>query len=226
MGPFHPNFEDLPTSLALFPLPGILLLPDQILPLNVFEDRYIRMFEDIMGQGRLVGILQPRDPSDKELETQAIESETALFDMGCMGRVTSFEETSDGRFSVQIRGVCRFTLNDAKLLERGYREGAISWDGFQDDLHENEIVDLDTAKLFDLLRLFFKKNEMSMDMKMIETAPINRMINALSMICPFGAMERQALLEVQTLQGRGQMLITLLEMAILDGGGDVGFASS
>lgn len=215
---FHPAFENLPNQLALFPLPNVLLLPEQILPLNVFEDRYIQMFEDVMAQGRMLGLIQPRKPNEEEMKTQVVSGHAPLFETGCMGRVTQFEETSDGRFSVQIRGVCRFKIIEEVTDEREYRQANVAWEGYKGDLInlEKAIIDLDTKKLVDLLRQYFKVSGMNMDMGVIENMPLAHLVSALAMICPFGPMERQAMLEVGTLQERGEMLVTLLEMAVLN----------
>ncbi|WP_218048746.1 LON peptidase substrate-binding domain-containing protein [Curvivirga aplysinae] len=223
MGRFDPAFDDLPTKLAIFPLPNVLMLPGQILPLNIFEDRYINMFEDVLSKGRLMGMIQPRDPDETEMRTQIVSGIAPLFNVGCMGRVTNFEETSDGRFTIQLRGVCRFTLMEEAVSDRGYREAIVGWSGFEEDLKDSQPITVDKRHLMPLLERYLTLNNMNVDLRLLENTQVEILIDALAMICPFGPVEKQALLEAGTLQERAAMLITLLEMAVLQNDESGGF---
>ncbi|WP_420547699.1 LON peptidase substrate-binding domain-containing protein [Curvivirga sp.] len=223
MGRFDPAFDELPTKLAIFPLPNVLMLPGQILPLNIFEDRYLNMFEDVLSKGRMLGMIQPRDPDETEMRTQIVSGVAPLFNVGCMGRVTNFEETSDGRFVIQLRGVCRFTLMEEAISDRGYREAIVDWGRFRDDLTEARTISIDKPHLMSLLERYLTLNNMNVDLRLLEKTQVEILIDALAMICPFGPVEKQALLETGTLQERAAMLITLLEMALLHNDENGGF---
>jgi Lon protease-like protein len=135
---------DLPSDIPIFPLPNALLLPEGQLPLNIFEPRYLAMIEDALGSpGRLIGMVQPvGDAGD-------------LFDIGCAGRISYFQETGDGRFMIALNGVCRFRLAGHHLTERGYRRATVSWDEFISDLENGEGGIADRDRMFAVMRRYF-----------------------------------------------------------------------
>ncbi|MDX1739351.1 MAG: LON peptidase substrate-binding domain-containing protein [Alphaproteobacteria bacterium] len=223
---FAPEAHELPDYLAIFPLPGVLLLPGQALPLNIFEDRYLNLFEDAMAQGRMVGMIQPRDPDDDELRTQIISGVSPLFDIGGMGRITHFEETPDGRFVIRLLGVCRFALESEAVTDRGYRRAKVSWTEYLDDLNVDGgggdagisglEQDVDRKAFMAVLKRYLNLSNMNLDANILEKTPLELLVDALAMISPFDPPEKQALLESKSLQDRARMLLTLMEIAVHD----------
>lgn len=207
--PFDPDFAQLPGMLPIFPLAGVLLLPRARLPLNIFEPRYLAMVEDALGSGRMIGMVQPLDPTGREREP-------AVYDCGCAGRITSFAETDDGRFLITLTGVARFEIGREVEGARGYRRVVPDWRPFRADLEHEACGDIDRNRLLGALKSYFRVQGLSVDWKSIESTLDERLVNSLAMICPFTPGEKQALLEAPTLAERGKLLIGLVEMAILD----------
>lgn len=210
--PFAPDFKDLPDMLPIFPLRGVLLLPSGQLPLNIFEPRYVAMIEDALAGNRMIGMVQPQGP-----EVEKIEDDTPVFAAGCAGKITEFSETGDGRFLVTLTGISRFDISEELLVERGYRRARPSWKAYKDDLDPKHCLDLDRARLRALLEQYFVKEGMDCDWGAIDEAPDGRLITCLSMVCPFDAREKQALLEAKCCKTRAEMFMTMLDMAVRSG---------
>jgi hypothetical protein len=208
--PFDPTFDRLPRILPVFPLPGVLLLPRARLPLNIFEPRYLAMVEDALRADRMIGMIQPADPGCRAREP-------ALYETGCAGRITSFSETEDGRYLITLTGVSRFSILHETGGERGYRRVLPRWDLYPGDLEPETCGDVDRARMLAGLKTYFRVQGLSVDWQAIESTLDERLVNSLSMICPFSPSEKQALLETPNLAERGKLLIGLIEMAILDG---------
>lgn len=203
--PFSTRFEELPATLPVFPLPGVLLLPRGKLPLNVFEPRYLTMTRDALGAGRLIGMIQPRHANDPDPAPE-------LYRIGCAGRITQFAETDDGRFLVTLTGVCRFAITEEVTSMRGYRRVVADWERFRGDLDAPEPIELDRARLVDRLRRYAEAQGISGDWDSIQTTPDERLVTTLAMICPFKPNEKQALLEAESLAARADLLQTLFAM--------------
>ncbi len=223
---FALRYEDLPAVLPVFPLPGVLLLPEGRLPLNIFEPRYIAMIEDALGGRRLIGMIQPSVPSESGAPPPATIGtsikEPAMYETGCAGRIVSFSETSDGRFLITLAGVCRFRV--AREIEgtRGYRRVTPDWKPFRADMEppaNAAELDIDRAKLLASLRAYLALNEMEVDWSAIESTPDTALAIVLPMSCPFEPREKQALLECATPGERARMLVALMEMAVVEGRG-------
>jgi Lon protease-like protein len=209
--PFSPRFEELPATVPLFPLTGVLLLPRGKLPLNVFEPRYLAMTDDALGSpGRLIGMIQPRHPEDTAGAPE-------LYEMGCAGRISQFAETDDGRYLITLTGVARFTVVEEIATMRGYRRAKVDWERFRDDLAEPPPLELDREALVDRLRRYFEAQGIKADWNSIRAAPDDHLVTTLAMVCPFAPGEKQALLECPTLAGRSEMLTALIEMAAAAG---------
>lgn len=208
--PFHPRLEDLPRILPIFPLPGVLLLPDGKLPLNVFEPRYLALVQDALAWGRIFGMIQPQKPP--------LEGEDAgpVFATGCAGRITAFSETDDGRLLVTLTGVCRFKLVEEVESNRGYRRVVADWEPFRHDLEPAPDISIDRRRLMAALKKFSKMHGLDINWKAIEAASDLALTVSLSMACPFEPPEKQALLECGDAEQRGATLITLLEMAVAE----------
>jgi Lon protease-like protein len=202
-----PSFaaRPLPASLPIFPLTGALLLPGGRLPLNIFEPRYLAMVDDALAGDRLIGMIQPIEPNSRA-------KAPILFKTGCAGRIVSFAE--DGpRYLISLAGVCRFDIEDELATTRGYRRVTADWAPYRADLTEPVATSLDRVRLLAGLKSYFELNGISVDWSTIETAPDARLITSLAMVCPFGAAEKQALLQASDLDERARILTSLVEMA-------------
>ena len=206
--PFTPDFEALPGILPIFPLDGCVLLPLGQLQLNIFEPRYLNMVFDALGAGRLIGIAQP-DP--------AADAEQALYTIGCAGRITTFSETADGRLLITLAGVCRFECSEEIAMTRGYRRFKVDWTAFESDMHEHEIT-LDTALLMTILGDFFKVKNIKADMDLLKKMPGAVLINSLATNLPFAAVDKQSLVEAETLDERMKVLMTLAQIGVAERG--------
>ena len=205
--------DDLPLVIPVFPLDGALLLPGGQLPLNIFEPRYLNMFDDAMAGERIIGMVQTRPGGDVERPN--------LAPVGCAGRVTSFAETSDGRYLVTLTGVCRFRVGDELPARSPYRQVRADFSVFEDDLREatpHAAASVgDASPLLDALRRYLDHRGLAIDWSSAEAAPSDALINSLAMALPFEPVEKQALLEAPTLADRRETLVALLE---IDAAGD------
>jgi Lon protease-like protein len=212
--PGYSRIGDLPAELPIFPLTGVLLLPRGRLPLNIFEPRYLAMFDDALSGSRMVGMIQPSLVKDDPAESA---SPADLYGIGCAGRITSFSETGDGRYMVALDGVARFRVTEELPLHRGYRRVIPDWTPFAVDLTEEDAV-IDRARLVDLLQAYFRRQQLSVNWDAIGHAPDERLLTSLAMVCPFEPSEKQALLEADCLSDRARLMMTLLEIAIAGDG--------
>jgi hypothetical protein len=211
----YASVGDLPRTLALFPLPGALLLPRGQMPLNIFEPRYVAMIDAALGGSRLIGMIQP-DPS--VAERIGLPN---IYSVGCAGRITQFAETGDGRYLLQLTGIARFRVLEELGSETPFRQAKVDFSAFADDLvagHGEEEVD--RAGLLAALRNFSDANRVPIDWASIEQAPNEALVNALSMMSPYGIREKQALLEAANLKARADMLIAITEMELARKDGD------
>lgn len=219
--------SDLPTRIPVFPLRGAILLPRATLPLNVFEPRYLAMIDAVMGSNRVVGIIQPTTGPAAHGNTPQEESPTGkdvpLHDIGCAGRVTSYQELEDGRYLITISGVARFEILAEVESDAPFRMAAVSYDRFPGDFEEGtgeHLVDRDY--LLKVLRTYLEANSMDADWNAIQRASSEVLINALSVMSPYGAEEKQALLEAEDLKTRADVLIALAKMDLASGGSSGG----
>ncbi len=202
--------DTLPDVVPVFPLSGVLLLPGGRLPLNIFEPRYRAMVEDCLGTpDRLIGMIQPLDPDDRGRAPD-------LYRIGCAGRLTSFEETADGRYLITLSGVSRFAVIEELPIRKGYRPMRIDWQPFASDLTDQGPQEFDRARLLRGLRLYLKHHGVAADWSSIEQAPDDVLITTLAMVCPFTPGEKQALLESADTEDRASTMIALIEMAMMD----------
>ncbi len=198
--------DALPAEIAVFPLSGALLLPDGRLPLNIFEPRYLAMTEDSLAAGRMFGMVQP-DPGAPRGATGP-----GLYRIGCLGRLTSFAETEDGRFLVTLTGMVRFRVAEELEMRRGYRRVRADYGAFQADLQPAAPPELDRPGLLAALRPFFKARGIEANWEAVEQTEDAALVTTLAMVCPFEVPEKQALLEAATPAERAAMLIALLQM--------------
>jgi Lon protease-like protein len=213
--PLTQKFDELPAEIPLFPLAEVLLLPKGILPLNIFEPRYIAMIDHALKHDRLIGMIQPRAQKDT-VQSPSTEpsANSSLYNIGCAGRITSMEETADGRYEIMLSGLCRFAITDGARNEAGFCTAQINWADFEQDMNHDSAFKLDRDHLNILLKKYFMANQLDVCWDTIKQTPNHMLITALSMICPFTAQEKQALLETETCEKRAQYLTSMLEMSI------------
>jgi Lon protease-like protein len=215
MNAVYEGAEDCPRAIPLFPLSGALLLPRGQMPLNIFEPRYLSMVDDALRGERVIGIIQPEPETGRQPEVPP------LLKVGCLGRITQFAETGDGRCIITLTGISRFRLTDELSVATPYRQGRASYDEFAADFVARTGEDeVDRKGLLKALRDFAKANDLKIDWKGVNEAPNEALVNALSMMCPFGPREKQALLEAATLKDRAEVLVAITEIELARGGGD------
>lgn len=204
------NAADLPDVLPVFPLHGAILLPRARLPLHIFEPRYLAMIKDCLkSDQRLIGMVQPRGDGPQP----------RLAAVGCAGRLTSFAETDDGRFMITLSGVARFVVGEEVSGFQPYRRVRADWQPHLIDHFDPEPdIGLDRPAFLKQLGRYFQARNLGTDWSGLKDAEDEVLINALSMLCPFAAEEKQALLEAPTLKARRQVLETLIAFALQSGG--------
>lgn len=204
---FAQNFEELPETLPVFPLPGALLLPHGRLSLNIFEPRYLNMIDDALRTDRLIGMIQPSDEGDP----------APIYPVGCAGRIVQLAETDDRRYLISLAGLYRFRIVQELDSSRGYRRVQADWAPFAKDLDEAEEASVDRGRLMELLQRYFEQQELSVDWDALKQADNETVLTVLAMNCPFAVPEKQALLEAGSAAERAKVLMTLLEMAVAEG---------
>lgn len=209
---------DLPPRLPVFPLRGAILLPRATLPLNVFEPRYLAMIDDVMSGSRIIGILQP-EGSDEEDGESPVDKSAGLRNVGCAGRVTAYQELDDSRIMITLTGIVRFSCIGEAESGKPYRVMSVSYDQFATDLKEGLGEErVDRQNLLRVLRSYLDANGLKTDWSAIQRASNEFLINALSVMCPYGPEEKQALLEAKDLQSRADVLVALAEIDLASNG--------
>lgn len=193
--------KPLPDTFPIFPLAGVLLLPRGVLPLNIFEPRYLAMVDHALKTDRVIGMIQPRDDG-------------TLHDMGCAGRITAFEETGDGRYLITLSGVSRFNIAEELSQMDGFRRVRADHGIYAEDLKPTGCLDINRDRLTRLLEEYFDIQGLSCSWDAVKDAPDEKLITCLAMVCPFSAQEKQALLEAPSCLDRARLFKTLLELAI------------
>ena len=202
--------EDLPNKIAVFPLSNFIIFPQTTVPLNIFEPRYMQMIDDSMKENRMIGIIQPKNSDDLKKPN--------LYDVGCAGKITSFNETEDGRYLIVLNGICRFRNISEEKNEKLYRVCKINFDEYLDDLNKKneDIKFADLKFIFDELKSFFKKQGYIINLEEMKRNKLDQTINALSMASPFSLEEKQILLETKNLKIRKEKLEEILKIYTLD----------
>jgi uncharacterized protein len=205
--------DDLPGVIAVFPLPGALLLPRGQMPLNIFEQRYLIMIDDALRGTRLIGMIQP-DPAHPGPD----KNKPQLFTVGCVGRITQLAESGDGRYLIQLTGIARFRVADELPVDTPYRQCRVAYRPFANDFVARKGEDeVDRKTLLRTLADFLKANNLKADWDGIENAPNEALVNALAMMSPYGAAEKQALLEAPDLKTRAEILVAVTEIELAKG---------
>lgn len=204
---------DLPQVIPVFPLDGALLLPGGELPLRIFEPRYLNMVDDAMAGDRMIGMIQTAGGE---------RARPNLAGVGCAGRITSFNETSDGTYLITLTGVCRFGVGDELSVRTPYRQVRATFDRYAEDLDDEEAPDgaVDRKRFAKALKTYLNRRELDIDWETAETAPLESLVTSLAMGLPFEPVEKQALLEAPSLAARCEALTALLEIDAMEDGGD------
>ena len=200
---------DLPKKISVFPLSNFIIFPNTSVPLNIFEPRYIEMIDDSMKTNRIIGMVQPKNQKKKIPN---------LYSIGCAGRITSFNETDNGRYLIVIRGISRFKISKEINNNKPYRECEVSFEEYNKDLIENfnEIKFTDLELIFKNLKSLFKKKGYMIDWKKLEKQSLDQTINTLVMASPFSLEEKQILLETIDINNRKIELEKILNTYIVD----------
>ena len=199
----------LPEKIPVFPLSNFIIFPKTTVPLNIFEPRYIEMIDDAMKENRMIGMIQPKN------STQNIP---ALYNVGCVGKITSFNETEDGRYLILLSGISRFKIIKELETKKTYRKFSINFEDFLDDLNERneEIKFSDLELIFNNLKSFFIKQGYKINWKDLEKQNLNQTINTLAMASPFSMEEKQILLETININDRKEKLEQILSTYVSD----------
>lgn len=206
---------DLPGIIPVFPLPGALLLPRGQMPLNIFEPRYLAMIDDAFRDShRLIGMIQP-DTLKGAPPPASAANEPPLYKIGCAGRITQLAESGDGRYLLELTGVSRFLIEEELKVQTAYRQCRVTYAPFADDFVARKGEDaVDRKSLLRALKDFMKANDLKADWGDIDKAPNEALVNALSMMSPYGPAEKQALLEAPDLKTRAELLVAITEIEL------------
>jgi uncharacterized protein len=202
--------DDLAQVIAVFPLPGALLLPRGQMPLNIFEPRYLAMVDDSMrSEHRLIGMIQPDTAHPGPAERPN------LYKVGCVGRITQLAESGDGRYLIQLTGIARFRVEEELRVTTPYRQCRVTYAPFLDDFTPRKGEEaVDRTSLLRALSEFLKANDLKADWDGIEKAPNEALVNALAMMSPYESAEKQALLEAPDLKTRAEILVAVTEIEL------------
>jgi hypothetical protein len=202
--------EDLPNKIAIFPLSNFIIFPKTNAPLNIFEPRYIQMLDDAMKGNRLIGIIQPKKTGDLKKPN--------LYDVGCVGKITSFNETEDGRYLIVLNGICRFKIISEEKNDKLYRVCKVDFTKYLEDLDKkiDDIKFTDLKFIFEELKSFYKKQGYLINLEELKKNNLDQTINSLSMASPFSLEEKQILLETKNLKIRKEKLEEILKIYTLD----------
>ena len=211
---FDKNVSDLPKTLPIFPLSNVLLLPRSKLPLNLFENRYLHMFDYALSNGRAIGMVQPKIA---KAQTKVSKKNPAIYSIGCAGYITAFTETNDNRYEIILKGICRFLVKDELPLLNGFRRANVEWESYKNDLSQVNFQNSTNRLSFeDILKKYLQKKSINADWEAIEASSDEELINSISMGCPFDINEKQALLEAKSLEDRMDVLMSLMQMSMIE----------
>ena len=196
---FEVNADQIPSSIPLFPLDNVLLLPFGKLPLNIFEERYLKMAFDSLKSHRMIGVIQPKNNNNE------------LFMMGCIGKITSFIETPDYRIVLNLEGVCRFILKERNLTPNGYYQASIECNDYLDDLNSME-PQIDRNSLITKYENFFKMKKLEIDKNVLSDTSNLQLLSTLAMLAPFNKIDKQAILESPNLLSRVSTINSILDL--------------
>ena len=196
---FEVKSDDLPKNIPLFPLENVLLLPFGKLPLNIFEERYIKMVHDSLKKDKMIGLIQPKNNNNE------------FFLMGCLGKITSYIETPDYRIVLNIEGVCRFILEEHHLNQKGYISAKINTKNYVEDLNDLE-PQIDRSNLITKYSNFFKMKNLEIDKSVLAETSNLQLLSTLAMLAPFNKIDKQAILESPNVLERMNTINSILDL--------------
>jgi len=199
------KINNLPKIIPVFPINNFIIFPKTTVPLNIFEHRYISMINDSMSSNKLIGMIQPKNTINKQ-------SQPNLHDIGCLGKITSFKETEDGRYMIELKGLIRFKILEEIKTLKEYREYEVDFHHFNHDLEgkNEELKFSDLELIFKDLKSLFEKRGFIINWKELEKQSLDETINALAMASPFSLEEKQVLLEAKNLSVRKNKISEIL----------------
>jgi len=202
--------EKFPNKISVFPLSNFIFFPNTNVPLNIFEPRYIEMINDSMKSSRLIGMVQPK----KNIGS----STNDLYDIGCLGKITSFKETDDGRYIIDLKGIIRFKIDNEIKSDKKYRQCEVNYETYLDDLNEKkeDLKFSDLELIFKDLKSLFEKRGFIINWRALEKQSLDETINALAMASPFSLEEKQVLLEAVSLDLRKNKIAEILSTYTFD----------
>ncbi len=205
------KIEDLPNKVSIFPLSNFIIFPKTTVPLNIFEPRYIDMINDSMKSNKLIGMIQPKNSNIKQIKPD-------LHQVGCLGKITSFRETEDGRFIIELKGLIRFRKIKEIITDNKYRILEINFEDFYKDLlnEKKNLKFTDLELIFKDLKSLFEKRGFIINWKALEKQNLDETINALAMASPFSLEEKQVLLEAENLDIRKNKISEILSTYTFD----------
>ena len=201
--------DNFPNTIAVFPLSNAIFFPGTILPLNIFEKRYIQLVSDCMKEKRLFGMIQPKIKSEKKPE---------VYKVGCLGKIVSFNETADKRFIINLSGIIRFRIKQELDKEKLYRKFNVDYSEFLNDLEDkkNQIKSYDKKNLLNKVKTFFQKRNYPIDYNELEKLNLDQLVNTVSMISPFSVEEKQKLIETIKIDDKIKILIEIISFSLVD----------
>ena len=204
------KYENLPNTIPVFPLSNFIIFPNVSVPLNIFESRYLKMVDDSMKTNKLIGMVQPKK--------NKLNSETSLHNIGCLGKISSFKETEDGRYLIELKGLIRFEIIKEINNDKNYKECQINFSSFQEDLlDKNEKLKFsDLELIFKDLKNLFEKRGFVINWDSLKKQNLSEVINALAMGSPFTIEEKQILLEAKNLEVRKDKIAEILSTYTFD----------
>ena len=214
---YYDSPRDIPAIIPVFPLEEALLLPRAQMPLNIFEDRFVAMIDHAMRHDRIIGIVQPLTGDDAN--EKAEDTPSQLHNVGCLGRVSAYGETGDGRVLITLTGICRFKCVADVESDLPFRQMEVDCEDFAEDLIEGfGEQDVNRQDVIDIFKAFLSANDMEADWDSVEKSSNEILVNSLSMMSPYGVAEKQALLEAESLALRAQTLIAITEIHLASEG--------
>ena len=197
--------NNFPKTIPVFPLSNFIIFPKTTVPLNIFEPRYIDMVNDVMKSNKFIGMVQPKIKKDNQ-------GPSVVYEVGCLGKITSFNETDDGRYLIELKGILRFNIIEEIISDKKYREFNIDYNKFLDDLNDKKesIKFSDLELIFKDLKSLFERRGFIINWKALEKQSLDETINALAMASPFSLEEKQILLEAQNLDIRKNKIAEIL----------------
>jgi len=201
--------ENFPNKIPIFPLSSAIFFPNTILPLNIFEDRYIELVNDSMKESRMFGMVQPKNRKGVSPE---------VYKIGCLGKIVSFNETEDKRFIISLSGIIRFKIKNEIKKEKLYRIFEVDYSQFLNDLEEekNQMINFDKKDLLKKIKLFFQKINYPIDYNELIKLNLHQLVNTVSMISPFSVEEKQKLIETIKIEDKLKILSEVINFNLLD----------